>query len=318
MKSILLYVLGPSYRGARIRVILQGMFGGLLIFGIFTSLHLIPASEATAIFFMTPTFSFLFSYFLLKEHYTILRIFVSILSVSGVLLVVRPKLIFEVENEKLSFNTNASETFFDLGESSNHIYSPFISTNSSTLNVTGLTGDEKNLLPTELALGYSSAFLVPISIAVISILSRQLAQISVETLNVPLLMIWQGIGLILIGIVSYFAFNDANHNEDEISHWWADAIGIFSFGLMGNIFFALSTKFMIPSLINVIRCNEIVLMCVIQMMLSKSEDETIIHLEHGFGIFFLFLSGIVICIESKITAFFSKNCKFNIFQMIPK
>ena len=304
---LLLYFLGPSKPHARLRVILQGIFGALLIFGIFTSIYLISASEATAIFFMMPLFSFIFSYFILKEPYTFLRFIISIIIVGGVLLVVRPKIIFE-RSEENSLNINSSDTYSKINSSNDQKFIPTLFDNLSRI------GDDQNgdykeeFLVKDLALGYSSAVLVPISIAVISILTRQLAQTSAETLNIPLLMMWQGIGSIIVGILSIFLFDNSNTNNNQNTYWWADAASLISFNLMGNIFLALSTKFMIPSLINVIRCNEVVLMCLIQIFVSKSENEKVFHLEYGVGICLLLVAGIMICIETKLNNLITDNC----------
>ena len=297
---LLLYFLGPAKQHARLRVILQGIFGALLIFGIFTSIYLISASEATAIFFMMPLFSFIFSYFILKEPYTFLRFIISIIIVGGVLLVVRPKLIFD-GSEEISLNVNSSVTHSEINTSNDHKFIPTLFDNLSSFVNDQNDDYEQDLLVKDLALGYSSAVLVPISIAVISIVTRQLAQTSAETLNIPLLMMWQGIGSIIVGILS-------NTNDYQNTYWWADASSLISFNLMGNIFLALSTKFMIPSLINVIRCLEVVLMCLIQIFVSKSENEKVFHLEYGVGIFLLLVAGILICIESKLNTLFKENC----------
>ena len=93
---ILYYILGPSKPGARWRVVAQGIFGGLVIFGIFTSLNFIPATNATAIFFSTPIFAFVFASFMLKEPYKLFIIVISVMIVVGVLLVTRANVIFDL------------------------------------------------------------------------------------------------------------------------------------------------------------------------------------------------------------------------------
>ena len=39
------FFLGPAFQGARKLVLLQGVFGAMILFGIFTSLHFIPGPK---------------------------------------------------------------------------------------------------------------------------------------------------------------------------------------------------------------------------------------------------------------------------------
>ena len=298
-------LLGPDFQGARQRVLLQGIFGAMILFGIFTSLHFIPAAEATAIFFMIPIFSFSFSACILKERFTFIRVLISFISLSGVLLVVRPKIVFG-EQEAFPDKFNHDLFLHPLNE-----HETISVHDSITYHVP--VNESSPLQDTEISdalewkdhiIGYISALLVPISVSLCTIVTRQLAMTSPQTLDIPLLMAWQGIGSVLIGLVSYTAFNvevtDGFFNLLSMS----EIIAITIFGMMGNIFLALSTKFISPSLMNVIRCIEVVFMFIIQMELSDSKEHKVFHVEHGFGIFALFLTALLICNESDIRSRF--------------
>ena len=276
----------------------------MILFGIFTSLHFIPAAEATAIFFMIPIFSFSFSACMLKERFTFLRVIISFISLSGVLLVVRPKIIF---GEQEAYPEQFNHAFLHpLNDHENFSVYDSI-TYHDTVNESSYLQDieiSDALEWKDHIIGYISALLVPISVSLCTIVTRQLAMTSPQTLDIPLLMTWQGVGSVLIGLVSYMVFNGEATNGFFNLHSMSEIIAITIFGMMGNIFLALSTKFITPSLMNVIRCIEVVFMFIIQMELSDSKEHKVFHVEHGMGIFALFLTALLICKESDIRSRF--------------
>lgn len=302
------YVLGPAIGGARIRVVLQGLCGAAILFGIFTSLHLIPAAEATAIFFMVPIFSFVFSSFMLKEPYTLLRAVISMIIIIGVGLVTRPKPIFDLLGDTDDYFEDIDFGYVIESDDPQQLIS------SMSINTWLNNTKHDNLKTSEdvhtemVVFGYISALIVPASVSMISILSRQLATISKDTLSIPLLMMWQGLGCIVIGIISYASFNDPKADEDVGLLWWSHAIGVIIFGMMGNIFVTLGTKFITPSLMNVIRCIEVVFMCFIQLELSDSVHDKVFYIEYAAGIIALFLAGILLCFESWINGLGFNRC----------
>ena len=308
-KGTIWYLLGPEEAGARLKVVLNGLFGALTLFGIFTSLHLIPAAEATAIFFMAPIFTFVFSLFILKEPFTILRVAISLIVIIGVGLVTRPKPIFDLFGNRDDTLDDIEIGFFLSANQPQKLFNHTQNLRNYTrneINKKGLDYPETKQI-TELAFGYICALVVPASASMITILSRQLAQLSTEALNIPLLMMWQGFGSITIGLILYAALNDSSVDNNVGLLWCAIAIGVVLFGTMGNIFLALSTKFISPSLVNVIRCTEVVFMCFIQLELSDSVHDQIFYMEYGFGILALLIAGILICFESRMSQCFSKN-----------
>lgn len=305
------YILGPSKGGARWRVLAQGAFGGLIIFGIFTSFHLIPATNATAIFFTTPVFAFVFASFMLGEPYTQLRVVISFLIVAGVILVTRPRAIFALLSD-------TDDYFSDIQTDKEYEYKDSPSSESPQEMFTKSRNEQqkkqtRNTDSGEMGavFGYLCALVVPASASILTILTRQLAQISTETLSVPLLMIWQGLAAIIIGIISYLSFNDPDADKDVDLLWWSHAVGVIAYGIMGNILLALSTKFISPSLVNVLRCLEVILMCFIQIELSDEHHDKVFYLEYAFGICTLLLAAILICCESWIIGNLSKTAQLS-------
>ncbi len=84
---------GPS--GKRARIACQGLMGGALLLCIFVAITHVPLGSASAIFFCTPVFTFLFAVTMLKERMGAYRLAISALMVSGVLLITRPPFIFK-------------------------------------------------------------------------------------------------------------------------------------------------------------------------------------------------------------------------------
>lgn len=84
----------------RTKVFLQGVFGGLLLLAIFVAVKHVPLGNASAIFFCTPVATFLFASFMLEESFGLYRAFISLLMVTGVLLITRPPVLFPVDSEQ--------------------------------------------------------------------------------------------------------------------------------------------------------------------------------------------------------------------------
>ncbi|KAI0198661.1 DUF6-domain-containing protein [Astrocystis sublimbata] len=83
-------------------LIMRGSAGFVGLFGLYYSLSYLEISDATAISFLTPTFTALLCYAWLREPYRFQEAFSGILSLVGVLLIARPAFIFggaEPEND---------------------------------------------------------------------------------------------------------------------------------------------------------------------------------------------------------------------------
>ena len=85
---------GETGRIPRTKIIAQGFLGGLLLLCIFHSVTTIPLGNASAIFFLTPTFTFFFGQFMLGEPCKLLRVFIGILMTTGACLISRPTFMF--------------------------------------------------------------------------------------------------------------------------------------------------------------------------------------------------------------------------------
>lgn len=80
--------LGP--REARLRIFLQGTFGGLLLLAIFVAVKHVPLGNASAIFFCTPVATFIFATVMLGEALRGYRSLIIIFMLAGVSLITRP------------------------------------------------------------------------------------------------------------------------------------------------------------------------------------------------------------------------------------
>ncbi|EDO18246.1 hypothetical protein Kpol_543p75 [Vanderwaltozyma polyspora DSM 70294] len=83
-------------------LILRGIFGFIGVFGMYFSLMYLTISDAVLISFMAPSFTLFLAWFVLGEPFSKLEGVGSILSLTGVLFIVRPSFIFggSIENEK--------------------------------------------------------------------------------------------------------------------------------------------------------------------------------------------------------------------------
>lgn len=80
--------LGP--KEARKKIFAQGTFGGLLLLAIFVAIEHVPLGNASAIFFCTPVFTFIFATFTLGEPLKGYRLLIIVFMLTGVTLITRP------------------------------------------------------------------------------------------------------------------------------------------------------------------------------------------------------------------------------------
>jgi drug/metabolite transporter (DMT)-like permease len=73
---------------------LQGLLGGLLLLCIFVTIKLVPLGNASAIFFCTPVFTFVFAVCMLGERMGAYRVAISTVMLAGVLLITHPPFVF--------------------------------------------------------------------------------------------------------------------------------------------------------------------------------------------------------------------------------
>lgn len=92
--------LGPPE--ARKKIFAQGTFGGLLLLAIFVAIEHVPLGNASAIFFCTPVFTFIFATFTLGEPLKAYRILIIVFMLTGVTLITRPSWMgFPKDHEKI-------------------------------------------------------------------------------------------------------------------------------------------------------------------------------------------------------------------------
>lgn len=133
-------ILGP--KASRVKIFLQGTFGGLLLLAIFVAVKHVPLGNASAIFFCTPVATFLLATFMLGEPLRCYRSLIIVFMLIGVCLITRPSWMGFPQDTDINDNVK------------------------TTTNV----------------LGYVSAILVPILSGVVSIWTRQCRNVTASIL----------------------------------------------------------------------------------------------------------------------------------------
>ncbi len=166
---------GPP--GKRLRIACQGLMGGLLLLCIFVAITHIPLGSASAIFFCTPVFTFVFAVTMLGERLGAYRLLISALMVSGVVLITRPPFIFSPAVIPQHHHLHHHNTTADL-------------------NGSGISDHQEAEVEHFSAVGYLCAVAVPLLSAVVSIMTRQLRE-----LRPSIIMFWFGIGSLVVSLV---------------------------------------------------------------------------------------------------------------------
>ena len=157
--------LGP--REHRWRIVTQGLLGGFLLLCLFIAIKHVPLGSASAIFFCTPVFTFVFAVTMLKERLGAYRVLISALMIGGVLLITRPPFIFPPDFVPSHHDGNGTQQH--QGQ-----------------------GDESEAFST---MGYMCAIAVPLFSAIVSIMCRQLKEV-----RPSVLMLWFGVGALIVSV----------------------------------------------------------------------------------------------------------------------
>ena len=86
--------LGPPDTVTRLRLGLQAVTSNILVLCYYEAMMRLPLGDAGAIMFSSPVFTMIMSVFMLRERCGLYRLLVSIVLVSGVIVVSRPPAIF--------------------------------------------------------------------------------------------------------------------------------------------------------------------------------------------------------------------------------
>ena len=92
----------------RWRIAAQGVLGGFLLLAIYQAVGSLPLGDATAIFFSSPAFTMILSFFILRDHCGFLRVLISVTLLGGVVLLSRPPSIFPPP----PFNPSANASYY--------------------------------------------------------------------------------------------------------------------------------------------------------------------------------------------------------------
>lgn len=243
-------VLGPN--GSRGWLCGQGAIGAVLLISIFIAVRNVPLGSASAIFFCTPVFTYLFSAWLLEdEFFGAFRIIICCLMLSGVILITRPEFMFsDIMNEIESDNTSKNN-----GTLLSTLYIPYYKLSM------GNRSDSKSLDSYLLV-----AFLVPILSAVVSICTRKC-----KNVDICLVTFYFGLGSLFTSIAG-LAFTGRGPDTFMLTPTqWASTIGVIALGISGNFLYTGAVKFISPTKSNIFRSFEVILNSVLQYYLEGTK-----------------------------------------------
>lgn len=179
------------------------MLGGGLLACVFVSVTYVPMANAAAINSCMPFFTFVMAAVVLKERFGLFRFFVSCLLVTGVLLVTKPPFLF-----------------------------------SKGQSATKSEGDDDQKVY-QLAVGYTTAVLVPFLIALISIVTRQCSENRVPVWTV---LLWFGLGAVIVVALQVAVKMDIRTLYTLTSNQAWSAVGIAALGVGGNVVYNFSIE----------------------------------------------------------------------------
>lgn len=272
-RSVVDTLVGPP--NARIRTVLQGFLGGILLLCMFTAIKHVPLGNASAIMFCTPIFTFILAPFMLKEPCGLYRTLISMLMISGVIMITRPPVIFGPDPSPAKHHHGPNVTLMAPldGNRTLHDHSGEVST----------------------LVGYCCAIGVPLLSAVISIITRQCKHVPVH-----LLMFWFGLGGAVVSGIGVAVFKP-HHLFDLSRLEWTTTAAIIFLGILGNLSYTFAVKWVSPSKANVFRSFEVIL----NFLLQLHFEHTVFHSENAVGIGFLLLAVVIMGYEKEAMQRFS-------------
>ncbi|TRY75901.1 hypothetical protein TCAL_00676 [Tigriopus californicus] len=272
----------PTYNlRLMIRLVTQGILGGLLLLCIFVAIKNVPLGNASSIFFCTPVFTFIFAVFMLKERMGCYRGLISILMITGVILITRPPIFFT--NDEAPIKCDPHQDNFTIGNMMmatsaftpagpgisysdlknhhhHHHHHPDCQHNQTNPE------DSVHVDNTNYTLaGYLCCIAVPCLSAVVSIMTRQL-----KVFHPAILMFWFGVGAFVVGVGGITIMDQAAGLFQLKFAEWMFVILIIILGLWGNISYTVAVKFVSPSKANVFRSFEVILNFVLQVTLEHT------------------------------------------------
>lgn len=197
------------------RLVIQGILGGLLLLCIFVAIKNVPLGNASSIFFCTPVFTFILAVFMLNERMGCYRGLISILMITGVILITRPPIFFPSEaipvkcepaHDNLTIGNMMMATtaftlagpgipYHDLKLQQQDHHQPDCHNQTQPDEVNHVEGTNYTLV------GYLCCIAVPCLSALVSILTRQL-----KVFHPAILMFWFGVGAFIVGVGGKFQF----------------------------------------------------------------------------------------------------------------
>jgi len=261
-------IVGPN--GSRKWLCGQGAIGALLLICIFIAVRNVPLGSASAIFFCTPVFTYLFSAWLLEdEFFGVFRILICSLMLSGVILITRPEIIFDYHQADIESHSSHNGTLLST------LYIPYYKLSSNQT-------PQKKTLDSYLVV----AFMVPILSAVVSICARKC-----KNVDICLVTYYFGLGSLFTSIAGLSFFGRGLEIFMLTPTQWASTIGVIALGMFGNFLYTGAVKYLSPTKSNMFRSFEVILNSILQYYLEGTEVYSTIYAGTSFLISAMVLTG---------------------------
>jgi len=258
---------GP--KGARIRIILQGIVSGVLLLGTLLAIQRLPLGDAAAIFYSAPVFAIVLSSLVLQEHFGAIRLVCGAVLMTAIILITRPAGIFHPENisdiylHKSNF-TGASRSVGgleyypskDFVSQLNVLGWPFIFNQSSLGAEFGMFVRSSNMFPAITSeqgpaddvrkddishpsidiIGIFAALAVPVLSAYLLILTRQCKHV-----HYSVFVFWYGVGGSIVSVIGSFVLCNNSLGQSDLSQTFQVAV-LIVVAFIGSLATLLMTK----------------------------------------------------------------------------
>lgn len=240
----LIWVSGENMFGTpdfatRWRVAAQGILGGILLLVIFEAVARVPLGDCTAIFFSSPAFTMILSFFILKDHCGLWRFIVAGVLLSGVVILSRPPSLFPSSDPR----RNTTEANSTLDNSTDH-HDHGQNSRDDGYDLVGLL----------------CCIAQPILSAWIVIITRQAKHV-----HYSILVFWFAVGGEIVAVVGVLCLDEKPLFQDWEAKEWVLSFMVALVGILGSMLMTKAVCWVTPSKVMVVRSFEVVAAYLLQV-----------------------------------------------------
>ncbi|XP_023335735.1 solute carrier family 35 member G1 isoform X1 [Eurytemora carolleeae] len=256
--------LGPS--GLRLKIIMQGIVGGVLLLAIYLSINRLPTDVVALFFFSVPGFAMVLSAAILKEHFAIFRAFIILIVLSGTFLLIHPTTIFSQIVNVLPLNGSVL-----LEEDISNLPTLLV-----RINILGwpINFKQANFSLNEInldnldAIGIIASLSTPILTAYLCILMKQC-----QIIHFSVSLFWTGLGGLGVSVPALFILGQVNIFQGVEE--WCFGFLIGALGLAGNMFLVKGACMTNPGKMISLLSVELVTAYILQISVFKTYPTTL-------------------------------------------